>query len=496
MDDDTRPDDPAGAPGDPAGSPWWAGPGRDVWADPPGAGAGQPGTGTRTLPDDPAAGDTVGDAPPRRSRDDAPRLGTDLGDHLAHAGHHDADRDDTLAQPQGNALRRVVADRQRGPGAAPVRDGSHRAAGRAGRGHRAARRRCVGGAVGYVLADRESGSVTVDGANLGAAPAQRRAPGRQRRRRRGQGAAQRRADQGRDRRRGRPPAPASSSTTTGYIVTNNHVVADAAGRGVDGARSPTARRRRRSVVGTSGQLRPGRAQGRTPRTCTALPLGNSDSVVVGDPVIAIGSPLGLSGTVTSGIISAKNRPVTARRARHQRQRLHQRDPDRRRDQPRQLRRPAGRPRRRGHRRQLRDRDPRRRRHRRPERQHRRRLRHPDQPGPAHGRAAHRHRRGAVPDHRREPGRRLRRSTGARIATDAAPTARRRWCRAARPSKAGLEPGDVIIAIDGSQGRRQRRADRGHPQPAARATTVTLTVQRGERHDATSVTRHASAATKG
>jgi putative serine protease PepD len=43
----------------------------------------------------------------------------------------------------------------------------------------------------------------------------------------------------------------------------------------------------------------------------ALPLGNSDSVVVGDPVIAIGSPLGLSGTVTSGIISAKDRPVTA-----------------------------------------------------------------------------------------------------------------------------------------------------------------------------------------
>jgi putative serine protease PepD len=43
----------------------------------------------------------------------------------------------------------------------------------------------------------------------------------------------------------------------------------------------------------------------------ALPLGNSDSVVVGDPVIAIGSPLGLSGTVTSGIVSAKNRPVTA-----------------------------------------------------------------------------------------------------------------------------------------------------------------------------------------
>jgi putative serine protease PepD len=40
-------------------------------------------------------------------------------------------------------------------------------------------------------------------------------------------------------------------------------------------------------------------------------LGNSDDVVVGDLSIAIGSPLGLSGTVTSGIISALNRPVSA-----------------------------------------------------------------------------------------------------------------------------------------------------------------------------------------
>ena len=43
----------------------------------------------------------------------------------------------------------------------------------------------------------------------------------------------------------------------------------------------------------------------------ALQFGDSDKVLVGDPVIAIGSPLGLSGTVTQGIISAKNRPVTA-----------------------------------------------------------------------------------------------------------------------------------------------------------------------------------------
>jgi putative serine protease PepD len=40
-----------------------------------------------------------------------------------------------------------------------------------------------------------------------------------------------------------------------------------------------------------------------------LPLGNSGSVAVGDPVIAFGSPLGLAGTVTSGIVSALDRPV-------------------------------------------------------------------------------------------------------------------------------------------------------------------------------------------
>jgi putative serine protease PepD len=43
----------------------------------------------------------------------------------------------------------------------------------------------------------------------------------------------------------------------------------------------------------------------------ALQLGDSDQIQVGDTVIAIGSPLGLAGTVTSGIISAKNRAVTS-----------------------------------------------------------------------------------------------------------------------------------------------------------------------------------------
>jgi S1-C subfamily serine protease len=42
---------------------------------------------------------------------------------------------------------------------------------------------------------------------------------------------------------------------------------------------------------------------------TVAQLGDSDKIAVGDPVIAIGSPLGLQGTVTSGIVSALDRPV-------------------------------------------------------------------------------------------------------------------------------------------------------------------------------------------
>ena len=96
----------------------------------------------------------------------------------------------------------------------------------------------------------------------------------------------------------------------GYILTNNHVVAGAANGG--------------RIVVTFADETSMRAEivGRTPVYDLAvvkvdagsLPvatLGNSDSLVVGDPVLAIGSPLGLSGTVTSGIISALDRPVTA-----------------------------------------------------------------------------------------------------------------------------------------------------------------------------------------
>ena len=96
----------------------------------------------------------------------------------------------------------------------------------------------------------------------------------------------------------------------GYILTNNHVVQAAADGGSltvtfqDGTRKPA------SIVGrdSSYDLAVIKVDAKGLATST---LGNSDGVVVGDTAIAIGSPLGLNGTVTSGIISSLNRPVTA-----------------------------------------------------------------------------------------------------------------------------------------------------------------------------------------
>ncbi|MCG5216679.1 trypsin-like peptidase domain-containing protein [Streptosporangium soli] len=97
----------------------------------------------------------------------------------------------------------------------------------------------------------------------------------------------------------------------GYIVTNNHVVAPAA----KGGEIRIAFNNRKTTMG--------RIVGRDPSSDLAvvkpdevfgmpeIALGDSASVVVGDPVIAIGSPLGLSGTVTTGIVSSLNRPVIA-----------------------------------------------------------------------------------------------------------------------------------------------------------------------------------------
>jgi putative serine protease PepD len=96
----------------------------------------------------------------------------------------------------------------------------------------------------------------------------------------------------------------------GYILTNNHVVQPAVGGGT------------LTVKFVTGQSLPATIVGRSPSydlavikvaqtNLPAVQLGDSSVVQVGDAAIAFGAPLGLSGTVTSGIISATHRPVTA-----------------------------------------------------------------------------------------------------------------------------------------------------------------------------------------
>ncbi|MDQ1749660.1 MAG: hypothetical protein QOE71_716 [Pseudonocardiales bacterium] len=94
----------------------------------------------------------------------------------------------------------------------------------------------------------------------------------------------------------------------GYILTNNHVVNF-------GAEKPTIR-----VIFSDKSSAPGRVVGTDPQndlavikvdktSLTIASLGNSDALAVGDPVVAIGDPLGLRGTVTAGIVSALKRPL-------------------------------------------------------------------------------------------------------------------------------------------------------------------------------------------
>jgi putative serine protease PepD len=94
----------------------------------------------------------------------------------------------------------------------------------------------------------------------------------------------------------------------GYIVTNNHVVADANGGPVqvnfsDG-RSASAK-----IVGTDPKTDLALLKVDGVSGLTAVTIGDSSKLRVGDTVLAIGSPLGLQGTVTSGIVSALDRTI-------------------------------------------------------------------------------------------------------------------------------------------------------------------------------------------
>ncbi|GAA4392157.1 hypothetical protein GCM10023153_10880 [Ornithinibacter aureus] len=96
--------------------------------------------------------------------------------------------------------------------------------------------------------------------------------------------------------------------SSGHVLTNNHVVA--------GAQELT-------VTTSDGRTFAAEIRGTDPSTdlavititgnpsnLTPIAVGDSDALAVGDPVMAVGNPLGLAGTVTTGIVSALNRPVT------------------------------------------------------------------------------------------------------------------------------------------------------------------------------------------
>ena len=171
----------------------------------------------------------------------------------------------------------------------------------------------AGGAVGYFLSDRSVGIITDGGVTLGTAGTPANRP---------PGSIADLADRV-------TPAVVSIEVRTktqvgtgsgvvvskvddgSYIVTNNHVVSAAA----DTAADATIR-----VSFSDASTATAVIVGRDPLTdlavikvdkteVTVASLGDSEKVAVGDPVIAIGSPLGLQGSVTAGIISALHRPV-------------------------------------------------------------------------------------------------------------------------------------------------------------------------------------------
>jgi putative serine protease PepD len=97
--------------------------------------------------------------------------------------------------------------------------------------------------------------------------------------------------------------------SNGYILTNNHVVEAAATSGTITVELSNGKKYGAQLMGRDNSYDLAVLKIDVTSAPT-LQLGNSDLVQVGDSVIAIGSPLGLSGTVTSGIISSKNRAVT------------------------------------------------------------------------------------------------------------------------------------------------------------------------------------------
>ncbi|MEU4666683.1 trypsin-like peptidase domain-containing protein [Amycolatopsis sp. NPDC023774] len=100
-------------------------------------------------------------------------------------------------------------------------------------------------------------------------------------------------------------------STDGYILTNNHVVEVAANGGQIQAVFQDGKKAAASVVGRDPTTDIAVVKVNNVNGLTPVELGRSDDLRVGQPVVAIGSPFELSGTVTSGIVSSLHRPVQA-----------------------------------------------------------------------------------------------------------------------------------------------------------------------------------------
>src|SRR5690242_1083190 len=93
---------------------------------------------------------------------------------------------------------------------------------------------------------------------------------------------------------------------SGIVVTNNHVIADADEINVilnDGTKIKA------SIVGIDKKSDLAVLKFKPPHPLTSVKFGDSDKLRIGDWVIAIGNPFSLGGTVTAGIVSAKNRDI-------------------------------------------------------------------------------------------------------------------------------------------------------------------------------------------
>jgi putative serine protease PepD len=98
-------------------------------------------------------------------------------------------------------------------------------------------------------------------------------------------------------------------SSDGQILTNNHVVAGAANGGSLTVTFNDGKSVDASIVGRDEKTDLAVIQAKGVSGLTPATLGQSSSLQPGEAVVAIGSPLGLQGTVTSGIVSALNRPV-------------------------------------------------------------------------------------------------------------------------------------------------------------------------------------------